>query len=124
MAILMLIGMIFMFILELFHARISLNSVMLMLLVNFVSGFTLVLMFISLIVSVRSSLSSPWFSGAFGDFIVHRNDFFVCSSRMNFLHLNMNFRNCSNHCKRVLEAAKLAYANKARVYRFPEPWLI
>ena len=32
-------------------------------------------------------LSAPWFSGAFGDSIVYRNDFFVCSSRINFLHL-------------------------------------
>ena len=26
----------------------------------------------------------------------------------------MNFRQASNHCKRVLEAAKLAYANKTK----------
>ena len=36
----------------------------------------------------------------------------------------MNFRNRSNHCKSTLEAAKRAYANKTRVYHFPEPWLI
>ena len=39
--------------------RISLNSVLLMLLVNFVSGFRLELMYISLIVSIRSNLTHP-----------------------------------------------------------------
>ena len=37
--------------------EISLNSVLLLLLVNFVSGFRLELMYISLIVSIRSNLS-------------------------------------------------------------------
>ena len=32
-------------------------------------------------------------------------------------------RQASNHYKRVLEAAKLAYANKTRVHYFPETWL-
>ena len=39
------------------HWRISLNSVLLLLLVNFVSGFRLELMYISLIISERSSLT-------------------------------------------------------------------
>ena len=38
------------------HGRISLNSVLLLLLVNFVSGVRLELMYISLIESIRSSL--------------------------------------------------------------------
>ena len=42
---------------EMFHGRISLNSVPLLLLVNFVSGFRLKLMYIFLIVSIRSNLS-------------------------------------------------------------------
>ena len=40
------------------------NSVLLLLLVNFVSGFRLELMYISLIVSIRSTLTPPWFSAA------------------------------------------------------------
>ena len=40
-----------------FHRRISLNLVLLPLLVNFVSGFRLELMYISLIVSIRSNLT-------------------------------------------------------------------
>ena len=57
MIILMLIGMVFVIIWEMLHGRISLNSVLLLLLVNFVSGFKLKLMYISLIKSIRSSLS-------------------------------------------------------------------
>ena len=40
-----------------FHGMIPLNSVLLLLLVNFVSAFRLKLMYISLIVSIRSSLT-------------------------------------------------------------------
>ena len=54
----------------------SLNSVLLLLLVNFVSEFRLELMYISLIVQ------------------------------------SIKFRQASNLCKRVLEAAKFAYATK------------
>ena len=43
--------------LSLFHGRISLNSVLLLLLVNFVSGFRMESMHICLIVSIRSSLT-------------------------------------------------------------------
>ena len=50
--ILMLIGMVFAIIWEMFHVRISLNSVLLLLLVNFVSGFRLELMS-----SIRSGLT-------------------------------------------------------------------
>ena len=57
MTILMLIGTVSMIIWEVFHGRISLNSVFLLLLVNFVSGFRLELMYISLLVSISSSLT-------------------------------------------------------------------
>ena len=63
MTILVLIGKIFVIILELFHGRISLNSVVLQLLVNFVSGFKLELMYISLSkVSGQAALISMVFS--------------------------------------------------------------
>ena len=52
---------------------------------------------------------SPWFSAACAAAIVHRNHFFVCTKRINLI---LNFRQASNCCKMVLEAAKLAYANK------------
>ena len=39
--------------------------------------------------------------------------FFVCTKKINLLK-DKGFRQASNHCKRVLEAAKLAYANKTK----------
>ena len=56
MAILMLIRMVFVIIWEMFHGRISLNSVLLLLLQNFVSGFRLESMYISHVENLRSSL--------------------------------------------------------------------
>ena len=38
--------------------------------------------------------------------------FFVSTNRINLL--NLKFRQASNHCKMVLEAVKLAYANKTK----------
>ena len=57
MNILVLTGTIFMIIWEMFLGMISLNSVLLLLLVNFVSGFRLELIYVSLIESNRSSLT-------------------------------------------------------------------
>ena len=56
-SILVLIRMVFLIIWEMFYGKISLSSVLLLLLVNFVSGFSLELMYASLIVSIRSSLT-------------------------------------------------------------------
>ena len=69
-----------------YHGRISLNSVLLLLLVNFVSGFRFEMMYISVIINIRSSLTES----------------------------KGKFRQASNRCKRVLESAKLAYANKTK----------
>ena len=63
--ILVLIEMVFVIIWEMFHGKISLNSVLLLLLVNFVSGFRLELMYVSLMereVSGQASLISMVFS--------------------------------------------------------------
>ena len=59
------------------------------------------------------SPSSLRFLAACAAAIVHRNHFFVCTNRINLLNLILNLR-ASNHCKRVLEAAKLAYATKTK----------
>ena len=56
-AIPVLIGKVFVNIWEKFHERISLNSVLLLLVVNFMSGFRLELMYISLNVRIRSSFT-------------------------------------------------------------------
>ena len=55
MTIFMLIETIFLIISEMFHGRISLNLVLLLLLVNFVSGFRWRLTYISLFVNIKSS---------------------------------------------------------------------
>ena len=67
--------------------------------------------------------SSPWFSAACAVAIVHRNHFFSFYQQNKSFESKGKFRQASNHCKRVLEAAKFAYANKTRVYHFPKTWL-
>ena len=56
--------------------------------------------------------SSPWFSAACAAAIVHRNHFFCLYQKDKSSEFKGKFRQASNCCKRVLEAAKLAYANK------------
>ena len=58
--------------------------------------------------------SSPWFSAAYATAIVHRNHFFCLYQREKSSGSKVKFRQASNRCKRVLEAAKLAYANKTK----------
>ena len=58
--------------------------------------------------------SSPWFSTACADAIVHRNHFFRLYQQNKSSESKVKFRQASNPCKRVLEAAKLAYANKTK----------
>ena len=57
MTVLVLIGMVFVIIWEMFHGGIYLNLVLLLLLVYFVSGFRLELMYTFLIENIRSSLT-------------------------------------------------------------------
>ena len=58
--------------------------------------------------------SSPWFSAACAAAIVHRNHFFHLYQREKSSDSKVKFRQASNRCKRVLEATKLAYANKTK----------
>ena len=67
--------------------------------------------------------SSPWFSAACAAAIVHRNHFFRLYQKDKSSESKVKFRQAINCCKRVLEAARLAYANKTRVHHFPETWL-
>ena len=57
--------------------------------------------------------SSQWYSAAFAAAIVQRNDFF-CLYQQNKSESKVKFRQASNHYKRVLGAAKLAYVNKTK----------
>ena len=52
--------------------------------------------------------SSPWFPAACGAAIVHRNHFFRLYQQNKSSESKVKFRQASNRCKRVLEAAKLA----------------
>ena len=58
--------------------------------------------------------SSPWFSAACAAAIVHRNHFFHFHQMNKSSESKVKFRQASNRCKRVLEAAKLAYATKRK----------
>ena len=87
--------------------------VLLLLLVNFVDGFRLELMYISLIISIWPK---PTHIHGFQRFALLPQfteiTLFLCTNRINLL--NRKFRQASHCCKSVLEAAKLAYATKTK----------
>ena len=56
--------------------------------------------------------SSPWFSAACAAAIVYRNHFFCLYKQNKSSESKVKIRQASNRCKNVLEAAKLAYADK------------
>ena len=58
--------------------------------------------------------SSPWFSAACAAAIVHRNHSFRVYQQNISSESKVKFRRASNHCRRVLEAVKLAYATKTK----------
>ena len=58
--------------------------------------------------------SSPCFSDVCAAAIVHRNHFFRLFQQNKSSKSKVKFRQASNCCKRVLEAAKLPYANKTK----------
>ena len=68
-------------------------------------------MYISLIESIRSSLTHLHASAAA---TVHRNHFFRFYQKGKSSESEVKFRQASNRCKRVLEPARLAYANKTK----------
>ena len=58
--------------------------------------------------------SFPWFSVACAAAICHRNHFFRLYKQNKSSEPKVRSRQSSNCCKRVLEAAKLAYATKTK----------
>ena len=58
--------------------------------------------------------SSPWFSAACAAAIVHRNHFCYLYQQNKSSESKVKFRQASNRCNRVLEAAKLVYATKTK----------
>ena len=99
-----------------FCGRIAVNSVLLLLLVKFFS-FDVYIPHQKYQVKPHSS---PWFSADCAAAIVNKNHFFHLYQKDKSSGSKVKFRQASNCCRRVLEAAKLAYANKTRVYHFPE----
>ena len=108
--ILVKIGTVFMIIWEMFHGRISLNSVLLLLLVNFVSSLSLKLMYISPIVSIWSNLTISMVAK------VHTNLFFHLHQHNKSSESTVKFIQGCYCCKRVLEAPKFAYATKTKEF--------
>ena len=58
--------------------------------------------------------SCPWFSAACAAAKFHRNDFFRLYQHNKSSESKVKFRQASNRCKRVLEAAKHAHATKTK----------
>ena len=58
--------------------------------------------------------SSSWFSASCAVAIVHRNHCFRLRKQNKSSESKAKFRQASNRCKRVLEAAKLTYATKTK----------
>ena len=112
MTVLILIATVFVIIWEILDGRIPLNF-MLLLLVNFVSGFRLELMHIFLIINIRSSLT--YLPAACAAVIFYRNHFCLYQ-RGKSSESKVRFTQGSNRCKRVFKAAKLAYSNKEKEF--------
>ena len=60
------------------------------------------------------SHSSPWFSTPCAAAIAHRNHLFWLYQQITSSESKLKLRQASNRCKRVLEATKLAIANKKK----------
>ena len=58
--------------------------------------------------------SSLWFSSTFATTIAHRNHSFHFHQQDISSESKVKFTQASNHCKKGLEAVKLAYANKTK----------
>ena len=58
--------------------------------------------------------SSPWFSASCAAAIVYINHFFRLYQQNQSSESKVKFRQASNRCRKVLEAAKLAYATKTK----------
>ena len=101
----MLIGMFFVIIWEMFHRRISLNSVLL-LLANFVSGFRLEFICPSSKASGQASLISTIFSCLCCCHISYKSLFCLYQQNKSS-ESQVKFRRASNHCKMVLKVANL-----------------
>ena len=103
-----------------FHGRISLSSMLVLMLVNFVHQFSLELIYIYIYIYIYHRKyqikyhSCPWCSAACAPEIVHRNHFFQLYQQNKSAEIKAKFTQANNHCKRVLEATKPVYAIKTK----------
>ena len=82
---------------------------------NFLSEFRLELMYIFLIVSIRSSLTQLYGFHVLVLLPLFIEIIFFCLYQQNKYSQSRGiFRQDSNYCKRFLESAKLTYANKTK----------
>ena len=85
----------------------------LLLLVSLLTKFRLELMYILLIVSILPSFTHlRRFPAACAAAILHGNHVFCIYQQDKFFECDVKLRQTSNHCTRINEAAKFAYANK------------
>ena len=98
-----------------FHGRLSLNLLFLLLVLNFVSGSRLELMYLSLIVNIRSRLIRlHGFQLLVLLPLLIEITSFVCINKVNILHLKRNSDRLVIIIKGVLKADRLAYPIKTR----------
>ena len=120
MTVLVLIGMVYVIIWKMFQERLSLNSVLLLLLINFMSGFKLKMMYISFIVSIRVSDQASLISIVFSCLCCCHGSrkwpfsFVLTKSSES----KVKFKQKSNLHKIVLDATELAYTNKTKLETF------
>ena len=119
MTLFVLIPMVSLIILEMFHGEISLNSALLLLLMNFVSGFRLDLMYIYLNRSIRSNLTQLHY---FQQHSSQKSFFFVCTNIINLLNLKQSSDRLIIAAKGFLKLPNL-HMLLTRVHHFPETWL-
>ena len=94
-----------------FHERISLNSVLLLLLVKFCEWVQVEIdVYIPHCKHQVKPHSSSWFSPACAAAIVHRNHFFYLYQQNISSESKVKFRQASNFWRKVLES----YANKTK----------
>ena len=98
-----------------FHGRISLSLVLLLQLLNFVSGSRLESMYYIPYCKYQvKTHSSPWFSATRTAAIAHRNHCFRLFQQNKSSESKVKFRQASNHCKTVHQAVKFTFSNKAK----------
>ena len=112
MTILVLIGRVFVIIWEMFHGRISLNSVA----VNEFGEWVQVWIdvYIPHLKYQVKPYSSPWFPASCAAAIVYQNHFFRLHQQNKSSESKVKLRQAGNHWKRVLQAAKFVFVNKPK----------